>query len=340
MAQATRRHRREWRRQRRARRRRLLALGTIGSAIVVAIVLLIAGNASDGGPPASGVAPLIAQAAQHQRNRFARAPAPAAEQVRVRFHKPPRSGILVDLDSGKVLWSLRPERVLPIASLTKMMTALLVAERARESDRVLITRAAVDYQGSGVGLLPLHRRIALRTLLYGLLLPSGNDAAIALAQHVAGGSVARFVELMNAHARALGLGCTRFASPSGFVDRGNHSCAPDLALLARLILRSRELAPIVAARTAAFRFPIKGGRIFLYNNNPLLRTGYPGADGVKTGYTVAAGRCLVASAHRGEDRLIVVLLHSGDPPDQARRLLDLGFRALARARAIPARLAQ
>jgi D-alanyl-D-alanine carboxypeptidase len=164
-------------------------------------------------------------------------------------------------------------------------------------------------------------------MLHGLLLPSGNDAAIALAQRAAGGSVRRFVGLMNARARALGLECTRFSSPSGFVDAGNHSCAGDLAALARAVLRVPRLARIVRRPSAVLPFPIRGGRLYLYNNNPLLRRGYRGTTGVKTGYTDAAGRCLVATARHGTTRLGVVLLHSPDPGRQAVRLLDRGFRA-------------
>ena len=207
-----------------------------------------------------------------------------------------------------------------------MMTALVVASTTRPEAPVLITRQALAYSGSGVGLLPLHRRVPALTLLYGLLLPSGNDAAIALALHVAQTQM-RFVALMNVRARALGLGCTRFASVSGIVDQGNHSCARDLARLAHAVLGDRVLARIVATRDVALRFPIRGGKLYLSNNNPLLRSGYPGADGVKTGYTVAAGRCLVASARRGHRWLAVVLLHSADPPGQAAALLDAGFRA-------------
>jgi D-alanyl-D-alanine carboxypeptidase len=265
------------------------------------------------------------------------APSPLAvhldgpDLIGVRLRHPPRSGLLFDLDTGRVLWRRDPTRILPIASLTKMMTALVVADRVPPGARVRVTRQALAYRGSGVGLLPRGRSIAVRTMLYGLLLPSGNDAAIALAQR-AGGTIGRFVELMNARARAMGLVCTRFSTPSGFRDAGNHSCAGDLATIARALLREPRLASIVGARSAALRFPVKGGKLYLYNNNPLLRAGYPGTTGVKTGYTQAAGPCLVASARHGALALGVVLLHSRDPGGQARRLLDRGFAALRRER--------
>jgi D-alanyl-D-alanine carboxypeptidase len=227
-----------------------------------------------------------------------------------------------------VLWRHRPERVLPIASLTKMMTALVAVDRLAEDRRVTITGEALAYTGSGVGMFKRGRRIPVDTMLHGLLLPSGNDAAIAIAQQAAG-SVPRFLALMNARARAMGLACTRFSTVSGIRDRGNHSCAPDLAALARAVLRQPRLARIVRRRSAVLPFPIKGGKLYLYNNNPLLRAGYRGTTGIKTGYTEAAGRCLVASVRRGGRRLGVVLLDSPDPGRQAMRLFD---RALRRTR--------
>ena len=248
-----------------------------------------------------------------------------ADPLRLRFHRQPRSGLLFDLDTGEVLWRRLPDRVLPIASLTKMMTALIVVQREKPTAKVLVTKEALAYKGSGVGVLPRGKRIKLETMLNGLLLPSGNDAAIALAQRVSG-TVRRFVGQMNDKARALGLACTRFSSPSGFVDAGNHSCATDLAAIARAVLDQPRLARIVRRRRAILPFPIKGGRIYLFNNNPLLRTGYPGTIGVKTGFTNAAGRCLVAAAERGGRRLGIVLLHSPDPGRQAQVLLDRGFR--------------
>jgi serine-type D-Ala-D-Ala carboxypeptidase (penicillin-binding protein 5/6) len=246
--------------------------------------------------------------------------------VRLHFKHAPRSGLMFDLDTGQVLWRRDPTRVLPIASLTKMMTAVLIARHVPPGARVRITKAALSYKGSGVGLFRRGRRIPIKTMLYGLLLPSGNDAAIALAQRAGHGSVMRFVAMMNREARAMGLACTHFTSPDGFVDRGNHSCAPDLAALARAVLREPRIARIVRRRQAVLRFPIKGGKIYLYNHNPLLQQGYRGVTGVKTGYTDAAGHCLVATVRRGRVRLGVVLLHSPDPGAQARKLLDRGFR--------------
>ncbi|MCW2991656.1 MAG: D-alanyl-D-alanine carboxypeptidase [Solirubrobacterales bacterium] len=251
--------------------------------------------------------------------------ADTSDPVVVDFAHPPRGGLLFDLDTGKVLWRRDPERVLPIASLTKMMTALLVVHAQQPRDTVPIPRKRF-YEGSAVGVLPGGKDVLVETLLYGLLLPSGNDAAHALARHV-GGSEQGFQDLMNQRAAQLGLRCTHYTSPDGLIDAGNHSCAVDLAAEARAMLDEPRLAKIVASRSAVEPLPIKGGKVWLYNNNPLLRMGYPGTIGIKTGYTDLAGHCLVAAAKRNGRRLGVILLHSPDTGRQAKRLLDAGFRA-------------
>jgi D-alanyl-D-alanine carboxypeptidase len=246
------------------------------------------------------------------------------DPVRVDFHKPPRAGLVFDLDSGEVLWRRNATRVLPMASVTKMMTALLVDERIPAGGMVRITKQAVSTGGSKVGVLPLGKQIGVQTMLYGLLLPSGNDAAVALAQRVSGTTKA-FVALMNQRAAAMHLGCTRFASPSGLVDRGNHTCAYDLAALAKAFLDRPRLAGIVVRRQAVLPFPIKGGRLYLYSHEPLVKQNYPGALGIKTGFTDAAGRCVVGAAERDGHRLGVVLLHSPDITVQSIKLLDRAF---------------
>jgi serine-type D-Ala-D-Ala carboxypeptidase (penicillin-binding protein 5/6) len=261
-------------------------------------------------------------------------PAGRGQAIAVGFHHPPRAGLVFDLDTGKVLWQRNATRILPVASLTKLMTALLVARAEPADARVPITRNAVNATGSKVGLLPRGKRVPLTPLLYGLLLPSGNDAAIALAEAVSG-SVGRFVAKMNDEAAQLGLGCTRFASPDGLDDRDS-SCAVDLAELAAADMGQPRLRPIFASASAVVRFPIKGGKLYLYNNNPLLRYGYPGATGMKTGETDAAGLCLVGTAERHGVRLGVVLLHSPELGRQAEYLLSRAFGRVYHQRPIPA----
>jgi D-alanyl-D-alanine carboxypeptidase (penicillin-binding protein 5/6) len=250
---------------------------------------------------------------------------PQSDPLHLGFREPPRAGLLIDLDSGRVLWQRNALTRLRIASLTKMMTALLTVKAAPANAPVLITKQAEETSGSKVGVLPLGHHVRLETLLYGLLLPSGNDAAVALAQHVAG-TVHRFVLDMNAEAARLGMGCTRYSSPSGYYNTHNYSCAADLAELAREDLLQPRIARVTRSRSAILPFPIKGGKLYLYNNNPLLIYGYPGITGLKTGQTIEAGRCLVATAERHGVRLAVVLLHSPAPGVQARDLLDDAFR--------------
>jgi D-alanyl-D-alanine carboxypeptidase (penicillin-binding protein 5/6) len=318
--------------RRRRRRRRPVGAALLLLVVVVAAVLLIGHSVGKDDPTPSAKHEPGSTALQFANGPVTSAPGPrplavklnVPDRIHLRFHKPPRSGLLFDLDTGQVLWRHRPERILPIASLTKMMTALIVVDRASASAKVRITKEALAYKGSGVGVLPRGKRVKLETLLNGLMLPSGNDAAIALAQRVSG-TVNNFVGVMNARAQEMGLRCTHYTTPHGFEDAGNHSCAVDLAAEARAVLDQPRLARIVRRRRAVMPFPIKGGRIFLFNNNPLLRMGYPGTLGIKTGFTDRAGSCLVAAARRGGRRLGVVLLHSPNTGDQARKLLDRGF---------------
>ena len=324
--------------ERRARRRRRrLAAGAVAVLVLTVATLLTLHAGRTSGPGTSALrraatpAPRRVAIVRHApiAPTYGVAPAPTSEQVQ--FKKPfhVASAILFDVWTGRVLWAQHPGRRRAIASLTKMMTALLVATHSSSRDQVMITRDAVDFSGSGVGLLPFGKRVGLVPLLYGLLLPSGNDAAIALAEHVAG-TQRRFVGLMNARAQDMQLRCTHFASASGIVDRDNYSCTTDLAVLAHAVLQQRLLAPIVAARSAIIPFPIKGRKLYLYNNNPLLLSAYPGTDGVKTGYTVASGPCLVATVRRGNAWLGVVLLDSVNPASQAKKLFNAGFARLHR----------
>src|ERR1700722_8352124 len=246
------------------------------------------------------------------------------DTVQASFHHPPSAGLLFDLSTGRVLWQLNPQEHLHIASLTKMMTALRVVRTSSPDAPVLVTKAAVASAGSKVGVLPLGKDVRLETMLYGLLLPSGNDAAVALAQHVSG-SEGAFVASMNQEAAHLGMGCTHYTSPSGYFNARNYSCAADLAELAHVDLEQPLIARIVRTEKAVEPLPIKGGKVSLYNNNPLLVYSYPGATGLKTGYTELAGDCLVGTAERHGVKLGVVLLHSPELGRQAEYLLDRGF---------------
>ncbi len=253
-------------------------------------------------------------------------PLSGVDAFSISLRKPPRAALVFDVSSGEVLWRRRALTRLPVASLTKIMTALVVTERTRPREPVRITQAALNYSGSGIGLLPKGRRVRLETLLNGMLLVSGNDAAIALAVHVSGRE-RRFVRLMNQHARAWGLKCTRFVDSHG-LGAGDRSCPHDLAVLTRLAMQRPRIRRIARRQSVAFRFPIKGRKLYLYGHNPLIRAGYPGAVGLKTGYTDEAGRCFVGVARRGGRTLAVVLLHSPDPFLQSRKLLDRAFASV------------
>lgn len=352
------RRRRAAARRRRRARRRTMVVGALALALVAALVVMALASVHTHGSATAASARARSHAHDAHlspqpvaRARPTRSPIglplgapplalgglgePQRDAVHVAFHTPPRAGLLFDLDTGRVLWQSNPYTRLRIASLTKMMTALLTVESAPPDASVLITKQAIESAGSKVGVLPLGRHVRLESMLYGLLLPSGNDAAIALAEHVSG-SAAAFVTRMNERAAQLGMGCTHYSSPSGYLDQYNFSCAADLALLAHVDLRQPRIASIARTYTAKLPFPIRGGHLYLYNNNPLLIYHYPGLTGLKTGYTLAAGKCLVATAQRDGVRLGVVLLHSPDPGTQASYLLDRGFEGVYRQPPVPA----
>jgi len=233
-----------------------------------------------------------------------------------------RSAILVDAGTGAVLWEKRPHAKRPIASTTKIMTAALVLERLSLRQVVKVPAAATRTPLVREGLRP-GERVPAWKLFDGLLIFSGNDDAYAFAAATAG-TRRLFVVLMNDRARELGLHDTHFTSVSGVIDKNNYSSAWDLAALTRYALRDARFRKTVRTRIARVPWAAPTyGKVYV-NKNLLLGT-YRGADGVKTGWTTLAGHCLVASAHRGDRRLIVVLLHSLNPYPEARRLLNFGF---------------
>jgi serine-type D-Ala-D-Ala carboxypeptidase (penicillin-binding protein 5/6) len=291
------------------------------------------GIPGDGGStPKRGAGRLASDVARLERPddaRFALQPVTGALPVHYRFKHPPVAGVLFDVKSGAVLWQRKPALERPIASLTKMMTALMVARADPPDGRVKVSRNAAHTQGSATGLLPRGRKVPLEALLQALILISANDAAVALAEHD-GGSVPRFIKEMNAQARAMGLTCTHFTTPNGLRDRGNYSCPRDLAALARADLANKRIARIAETRYAKPRFPIRGKHLYLTNNHYFLQrglNGVPGAQvtGLKTGFTDAAGSCYVTTARLGSQHLGLVLLHSPSPLTQVPALLRAGF---------------
>lgn len=239
------------------------------------------------------------------------------------------SALLVDLETGRTLLSLDPSERRPIASLTKIMTAYLVLTHTSPTEVVTVSENAASGTVVGISTLGLvaGERIPVRSLLYALLLQSANDAAVALAEHVSG-SVEAFVERMNRAARQLGLDRTSFASPNGLDDTG-YSTARDLVRLTRAAVRVPGFADIVGTRTHSIPGPAGEPRV-VQNRNVLLWL-YPGATGVKTGFTTPAGFCVVATAERdGESLLAVVLGEPGEPFSDAAALMNYGFAAFER----------
>lgn len=230
--------------------------------------------------------------------------------------------ILMDAESGRVLYEHNIHQPRLIASITKLMTALVAVETAGDLDQVVAVKGEwLGSEGSSI-YLKAGEEITLRGLLYGLLLQSGNDAAMAVACHTAG-SEAEFVARMNARAAELGMKDSSFANPSGLNDDNHYSTAYDMALLARACLENGTVAEICATRSITI-----GTRTFV-NHNKLLWS-CQGCVGMKTGFTEKAGRTLVSAARRDGQTLICVTLNDGDDWNDHKRLLDYGFQAYPR----------
>ncbi len=223
---------------------------------------------------------------------------------------------VLDSVSGRVLYEKNANERSLIASTTKIMTALIVCEQCNVLDRMRIPKEAVGIEGSSM-YLQEGEILTLQELLYGLMLSSGNDAAVALAIYC-GGTVEGFAELMNDKARNLGLSGTHFENPNGLDSPGHYSTARDLGILAAYAMENPIFAKTVSAKS------LKIGERYLTNHNKLLWR-VEGADGVKTGYTRAAGRILVSSAARQGRRLIAVTIDDPDDWDDHADLLDDGF---------------
>jgi D-alanyl-D-alanine carboxypeptidase (penicillin-binding protein 5/6) len=235
------------------------------------------------------------------------------------------AAILVDDDTGRVLWEMNAHERRPVASTTKIMTALLALRKLKPHDIVTVApsvpRVPLVREGLRAG-----ERVQAWKIFYSMLLYSGNDDALALAI-AAGGDKWTFVHEMNTEAQKLGLDDTHFVSPSGVVDRGNYSSAWDLAALTRVALRNPRFKAIVRTKVEHVSWSAPTYSKIYINNNRLLSE-YTGANGVKTGYTHKAGPCLVASATRNGHTLIAVVLNSSNMYADATRLLNLGFENL------------
>ena len=229
------------------------------------------------------------------------------------------SYILIDKDIGRVLLEENSHKKMPMASTTKIMTALIALEKGNLSDRIRVDDDAVGIEGSSI-YLKKDEIITLKDLIYGLMLRSGNDAAVAIAIHV-GGTSEEFVKLMNDKAKSIGALNTNFTNPNGLPDEKHYSTAYDMALITREAFKYEEFANVVNSKSYT------SDRVennYFYNKNKTLWD-YEGGNGVKTGYTMSSGRCLVSSASRNGLNLISVSLNARDWFNDNHKLLDYGF---------------
>lgn len=250
---------------------------------------------------------------------------------------PPRltaaAAILMDWETGQILYEKNALQKRPPASTTKVLTAILALERARLDDLVTISSRAARVPGSSMH-VRAGETYTLRELLYGLLLHSGNDAAVAIAEHVAG-SVEAFAQLMNEKARAIGARSSHFLNPHGLHQPGHYSTAYDLALITRYALENPVFAEVVRQRSAEV---LVGEEVRSLRNTNRLLWMYEGADGVKTGTTSAAGACLIASATQSDpesflpQKLVTVVLDADGRWRDSIRLLEWGFANFRLAR--------
>jgi D-alanyl-D-alanine carboxypeptidase (penicillin-binding protein 5/6) len=245
---------------------------------------------------------------------------------------PARSAILINRDTGRILYAQHADTPVPPASLAKVMTLFLAldavkAKSVRFSEKIRISRAAADTGGSSM-YLRAGERVPFELLLSGMAVASGNDAAVAVAQRLAGGSTSRFVSMMNRKAAALGMRRTLFKTPNGLPALGQQTTARDMMLLARAYLHAHP-----AARFHAAHFVLHRGRT-LPTTNSLLNV-VDGVDGLKTGWTQASGYNIIVTAQRGGVRLLAVVLGAKGKEardDSVRALLESGFRQRAAKR--------
>jgi D-alanyl-D-alanine carboxypeptidase (penicillin-binding protein 5/6) len=233
-----------------------------------------------------------------------------------------KSAILIEAQTGKVLYENNADEQRPPASTTKMMTLIVALENGKLDDIVTTSEEASQTEGSTMWLGP-GEQMKMSDLLYGIIMVSGNDATIAVAEHIAG-SVSKFATLMNRKAIEIGAKSTHFTNPNGLPDDMHYSTAHDLARIAAYGYKNPMFGTIVETVHKVMPWPGKNTVRDLYNENKLLWQ-YEGGNGVKTGYTDAAGRCLVAAAKRDGVQLIAVVLDSDQMWTDSINLLDYGF---------------
>lgn len=235
------------------------------------------------------------------------------------------SAIVIEAETGTSLWEKNADEHRAMASTTKIMTALLTIEAGDLDREFTVDPLAILVEGTSMGLRE-GDRVSRRDLLYGILLPSGNDAANAAAVSVSG-SISAFVRLMNSRAKELGLSDTQFVTPSGLDAQGHYTTARDLARLTAFAMKNAVFREVVSCQSAKVEFGNPPAPRTLYNSNKMLRR-YDGAIGVKTGFTDNARRCLVSAAQRDGVTLIAVTLNAGDDWNDHTKMLDYGFASV------------
>lgn len=232
------------------------------------------------------------------------------------------AAVVIEADSGRIIWKKAENKRLPMASTTKIMSVLLTLESGDIDSEFTVDREAVHTEGSSMGLRE-GDIVSKRDLCIGMLLPSGNDAANCAAVRV-GGNIPDFVRMMNARAAEMGLMSTHFVTPSGLHDDEHYSTAYDMAVLASYALKNPDFSAICSEQTIALDYGDPPYRRHLSNTNKLLKM-YDGCIGVKTGFTDEAGRCLVSAAERDGIRLICVTLDAPDDWNDHTKLYDNSF---------------
>ena len=242
-----------------------------------------------------------------------------------------KAACILDQRTGRVLFEYNMHARLPMASTTKVMTALLAIELGALDSEVVCSDQAFGVPGTSI-YLQQGETLTLEQMLLGLMLSSGNDAAVAIAEHI-GGSVEGFLPMMNARAKEIGAVNTHFANPHGLPDDSHYTTAYDLALIAREAMANDTFRRIVSMQRASIPWEGRTYKRQLNNKNRLLAD-YPGATGIKTGYTSKAGRCLVFGALRGNLELTGVVLGCSDWFDEAGRLMDGCYQTYSMVRAL------
>ncbi|SFP83053.1 D-alanyl-D-alanine carboxypeptidase (penicillin-binding protein 5/6) [Caldicoprobacter faecalis] len=233
-----------------------------------------------------------------------------------------RAAVVMEASSKRVLYAKNPHMKLPMASTTKIMTAILAIEMGNLEDVVTVSPKAVGVEGSSI-YLAKGERLTLEQLLYGLMLRSGNDAAVAIAEHI-GGSVENFVRLMNRKAVQIGARNTNFVNPHGLHDDMHYTTAYDLALISAYAMQNPVFRTIVSTKYKKIPWEGRSYDRVLQNKNALLWS-YEGANGIKTGYTKVSRRCLASAALRDGMQLVCVVLDCQPWFDDSATLLDYGF---------------